>query len=89
MLNYIEKIDRDRDSILSKDLFDPLKIRAKIIIGRNGDKEYQDTLRTLNSHLNRVEIITFDQLLNTAERVINIFEKIESKEDKSDDDLPF
>lgn len=89
VLNYIEKIDRDRDSILSKDLFDPLKIRAKIIIGRNGDKEYQDTLRTLNSHLNRVEIITFDQLLNTAERVINIFEKIESKEDKSDDDLPF
>ena len=73
VLNYIEKIDRERDSIISKDDCDPLKIRAKIIIGRDGEKTQQDALRSLNSHLHRIEIITFDQLLRIAERVLNIF----------------
>ncbi len=91
VLNYIEKIDRDRDSIISKDNCDPLKIRAKIIIGRDGEKAQQDALRSLNSHLHRIEIITFDQLLRIAERVLNIFEKenIQPVEKVEDDDLPF
>lgn len=91
VLNYIEKIDRERDSIISKDDCDPLKIRAKIIIGRDGEKTQQDALRSLNSHLHRIEIITFDQLLRIAERVLNIFEKdnINSVEEIEEDDLPF
>lgn len=91
VLNYIEKIDRDRDSIISKDNCDPLKIRAKIIIGRDGEKAQQEALRSLNSHLHRIEIITFDQLLRIAERVLNMFEKdnIILADEIKDDDLPF
>jgi len=89
--HYIEEIERNRDLIISKDSCDPLKIRAKIIIGRDGDEKQQEALRNLNSHLYRIEIITFDQLGRIASRVINMFEK--TKEEKSDenfyDDLPF
>jgi len=89
VLNYIEQIDRDRDSIISKDSCDPLKVRAKIIIGRDGTKEHQDALRSLNSNLHRIEIITFDQLLRIAERVLNIFEKNNKEEEIEEDGLPF
>jgi len=91
VLNYIEGIDRNRDSIISKDNYDTLKIRAKIIIGRDGDKAQQDALRSLNAHLHRIEIITFDQLLRIAERVLNIFEKgnVMKEEENEDNDLPF
>jgi hypothetical protein len=91
VIKYIENIDRDRDSIKSKDNYDPLKIRAKIIFGRDDSGECQDALRLLNSHLHRVEIITFDQLMKIAERVLNVFGKnaSTSEMDSSEDDLPF
>lgn len=91
VFHYIEEIDRNRDTIISKDNYDTLKIRAKIIIGRDGEKNIQNSLRALNSHLNRIEILTFDQLLKIAERVIALFESegIEIGEEIENDDLPF
>jgi hypothetical protein len=74
LMRYIEEIERNRDSILSKDQYDTLKIRARIIIGRDGEKCHQIALRNLNAHLYRIEVITFDQLLRIAERVLNVFE---------------
>jgi hypothetical protein len=69
----MEEIERDRDSIISKDGCDPLKIRSKIIIGRDVDETQVAALRNLNGHLHRIEILTFDQLLKTADRVLSIF----------------
>ena len=74
--NYIEEIERNRDSIITKDNCDTLKIRAKIIIGRDGNKQQQEALRNLNSHLYRIEIITFDQLAKIANRVISLLSTI-------------
>jgi len=89
---YIEEVERNRDSIIAVDGSDPLKIRARIIIGRDGNKEQQKALRNFNAHLHRIEIITYDQLIKIAERVLNMFgvesEKIKS-EDGFDDDIPF
>lgn len=83
-MRYIEEIERARESILSKDKLDTLKIRARIIIGRDSEDARQIAPRNFNSHLYRIEIITFDQLLRIAARVLSVF-KDESKEAEATD----
>ncbi|MDH3975447.1 MAG: DUF4263 domain-containing protein [Deltaproteobacteria bacterium] len=93
---YIEEVERNRDSIIATDKLDPLKIRARIFIGRDGDENQQAALRTLNSHLHRVEVMTFDQLIRVAQRTLDIFQN-EMKTDKEvtedtcsdEEDFPF
>ena len=93
VIRYIDEVDRNRNSIIAVDKVDPSKIRARIIIGRDGTEEQQAALRNFNAHLYRIEIITFDQLLKIAERVLAMFRNdrpAESPVDPSyDDDIPF
>lgn len=72
---YIEELDRCRDAILAKDGEDTCKIRAKIIIGREGDADQLQALRRFNGHLHRIEVMTFDQLLKIAENVLGYISK--------------
>lgn len=72
--HYLEQLDADRLSIIARDNEDPLKVRAKIIIGRSGDPGQEKSLRLFNGHLHRVEIITFDQLLRIANNVLRYLE---------------
>lgn len=74
VMRYIEEVERSRDSILAKDNVDTLKIRARIIVGRTGDAQQVAALRNLNSHLYRIEVLTFDQLLRIASRVLQVFQ---------------
>lgn len=71
---YIEKLDADRNSILANDREDTCKIRAKIIIGRDGDENQQQTLHRFNGHSFRIEVLTFDQLLKIAQSVLSYLE---------------
>lgn len=91
VMRYIEEIERSRDTIISKDKSDPLKIRARIIIGRDGNEEHVKALRNFNHHLHGIEIITFDQLLRIANKVLSVFEKNDNVQEKNEvvDDLPF
>ena len=89
VMRYIEQVERDRDRILAQDRQDPLKIRARIIVGRDGNEGHQTALRNLNAHLNRIEVLTFDQLLRIANRVLNIFEDQRRDYYRPVDDLPF
>jgi hypothetical protein len=100
VMRYIEEIERDRNSIISRDGVDPLKVRARIIIGRNGDDDHQKALHNLNAHLIQIEVITFDQLVSIGERVLSVFEDTLSNHEEdeetdypyyenSDDDIPF
>lgn len=104
VMRYIEEIERDRNSIIAHDGYDPLKVRARIIIGQNGSTEEQKALRNFNAHLTQIEIITFDQLINIGKRVLDVFkdtlernEQIDDNGDNSDypyvelteDDIPF
>ncbi len=94
VLLYIEEVERNRDSIIASDRLDPFKIRAKIIIGRDHAEPEQLALRSYNSHLNRVEVLTFDQLLRIGKRTIDIFEAVVSEaqqtsDDEFRDDIPF
>jgi hypothetical protein len=70
VINYLEALDADRHRIRSIDEEDTNKIRAKLIIGRDRDKKQIEALRNLNSHIYRIEILTYDQLLRIANRVV-------------------
>lgn len=87
VIRYIEEVERTRDSILAKDGCDTLKIRARIIIGRDGNEEHQNALRNFNAHLHRIEIYTFDQLLRVGKRVLDIFQE-QISQDGGDDEVP-
>lgn len=90
VMRYIEEVERNRDSILTKDDADTLKIRARAIVGRDHPGGESAALRNLNSHLHRIEVITFDQLVRIAERVLNIFAGAKQEEgDDFDGDIPF
>ena len=94
VLRYIDEVERNRNSIIASDKLDPFKIRAKIIIGRDQDESGQAALRSYNAHLNRIEVLTFDQLLRIGKRTIEIFEsvvedEIETTGSEWDDDIPF
>jgi hypothetical protein len=71
---YVERLDADRNAILANDGEDTSKIRAKVIIGRDGDRLQQQALRRFNGHLHRIEVLTFDQLLRIAQNVLNYLE---------------
>jgi hypothetical protein len=88
---YIEEVERNRDSILVTDGVGILKIRARVIVGRDGSAGHQAALRNLNAHLYRIEIITYDQLIKIAERVLSVFDpqpEIEEEEGGGLKDIP-
>ncbi|MFH1633122.1 MAG: Shedu anti-phage system protein SduA domain-containing protein [Chloroflexota bacterium] len=94
VMRYIEEVERNRDSIVARDGYDPLKIRARIILGRDHDEMHQKALHNLNAHLIQIEIVTFDQLVKIGERVLGVFkDTLESygneDEDIIDDDYPY
>ena len=96
VMRYIEEVERQRDHILASDNDDTLKIRARIIIGRDGDVAHQRALHNLNAHLHRIEILTFDQLLRIGKRILDLFQTEMDTADNSrladtlgEDDVPF
>lgn len=74
VIRYIAELERNRDSILSKDKCDTLKIRARVIVGRDGGAAHQEGLRNFNAHLHGIEVVTYDQLVRIAARVLDVFE---------------
>ncbi|HEX6939498.1 MAG TPA: Shedu anti-phage system protein SduA domain-containing protein [Longimicrobiales bacterium] len=102
VMRYIDEVDRYRNVIIAKDKEDPLKIRARLILGKDGGGDQQAALRNFNSHLIRIEVLTFDQLARIAKRVLAVFEEEldnipgdggvpagDPFADDDDDDLPF
>jgi Domain of unknown function (DUF4263) len=68
VIDYIDEVENDKYRIYFKEKEDVGKIRAKIIIGRDGDEEQKRSLRNLNSALHGIEILTYDQLLRIAKK---------------------
>jgi hypothetical protein len=96
VVKYLDEIDATRDTIERrgrKDEERTNKLRAKIIIGLDHDQEQVDALRLFNSHLHRIEILTFDQLRRTAERVrdhlIDILEPVRNPSPEFLIEVPF
>lgn len=75
--NYIAGIEADRYKYDSEErgYLKVEKIRAKIIIGRDSaDPAKQRALRRLNARYNRIEVITYDQLIATARQMLSWLE---------------
>jgi hypothetical protein len=62
----------------SEDGLDVLKPRAKIVIGRSSqfrDAKEKVALRTLNDTLHNIEVITYDEIVARAHRIVTSYDK--------------
>ncbi len=69
--NYLRELEEERANIKLKLGIECRRISATVVIGHishaSHSAQLYETLRTYNSHLSRVEVITYDQLIaNTA-----------------------
>ncbi len=66
------------------------KVRGKVIIGRSNKHSAEEimALRRLNARLHGIEVITFDQLIGNAERMLKILGDQRDASDPSDETLP-
>lgn len=71
--NYLRSLDEEAHTIKSKLKFEAHRVFATVVIGHiNHNVEEMDeddfyrALRTYNSHLTRVQVITYDQLIDNA-----------------------
>jgi hypothetical protein len=101
--NYLRSLDEDRSNVLLKYKIECRRAFATVVIGNtrfSGEadpSQVSEALRCYNSHLSRVEVITFDQLLASAERALRFVEPIAVSQElpREDpwttlhDDIPF
>jgi hypothetical protein len=77
--NYLRAFDEQRAEILATLRLECRRAYATVVIGHpmhNGEAEVseqqvRETIRTYGSHLNRIEIMTYEDLLNGAEQSIS------------------
>ncbi|MER0446355.1 Shedu anti-phage system protein SduA domain-containing protein [Streptomyces sp. Edi4] len=75
--NYLRAMDEHRSSILAEYGVDTRRASATVVIGHpryvTGDvtsRELAETLRTYNAHQTRIEVITYETLLDSASRML-------------------
>ncbi|MEU8441277.1 Shedu anti-phage system protein SduA domain-containing protein [Streptomyces microflavus] len=75
--NYLRTMDESREAILADHGVDTRRASATIVIGHprfvSGGitpKEIAETLRTYNTHAARIEVITYETLLESAARML-------------------
>ncbi|MBU8550885.1 DUF4263 domain-containing protein [Streptomyces sp. Babs14] len=75
--NYLRTMDENRPSILAEHGVDTRRASATVVIGHpryvTGDvtsQEIAETLRTYNTHQARIEVITYEALLDSASRML-------------------
>ncbi len=73
---YMQRVDENRTHLKYNEHMPFLKPRARIIIGRSNDWEddKKDALRTLNASLHYIEVLTYDNVLAMAQRMIDQYE---------------
>lgn len=74
--HYLSEIEKSQTYIFERYGVNPYKLKAKILIGYLDDEEVdlakkRQSLRMYNSHLHRIEVVTYDQLATIAQNVID------------------
>lgn len=75
-VNYLVGLDEYRTAIWEEFGIETRRASATVLIGHPaiqpevGEEEISDALRRLNSHVNRVEVMTYKELIDNAERVM-------------------
>lgn len=77
-MNYLTLLDEQRTALLHEFGIDTRRASATVVVGHPDFQddltgaEIHETLRIFTSHLSRVEVITYQQLLDRAERVLDL-----------------
>lgn len=90
-MNYIRSLDEKRADILADFGIDCRRASATVVLGhpryiRASPTPVQlaDALRTYNSHLSRIEVITYEELTKTAERFLQLGrEQVQEDDDET------
>ncbi len=78
-INYLRELDEKRAQILVDLEIDCRRASMTVVIGNASfsssgapREKVDETIRSLNSHLTRISIITYDRLIENAQRTINL-----------------
>lgn len=75
-INYLTGLDEDRHRIMREHGIETRRAGALVLIGHPGlqpevpEQEVNEALRTLNTHVARVEVLTYKELVDNAERSV-------------------
>ncbi len=74
-MNYLRSLDEERNTIIARFKIDPRRASATVVVGHPAfipftGEEITDALRTYNSHLSRIEIIHYAELIDSAARAL-------------------
>jgi len=78
VIEYLEEYELDKTNVFWKKGILIHKPKATIVIGRSDEKERR-ALKTLNSYLNNIEIITYDDIVGKATNFIKLIENRNNK----------
>lgn len=80
-VNYLVRLDENRQQILDEFGIETRRASAVVLIGHPGvqpdvpEREINEAFRTFNTHINRVEVITYKELIDNASRSLGeVFE---------------
>ena len=89
--DYLARIDKQWPTIREeyKDL-GLENVRGKVVIGQSNKSEEKErvALRRLNARLSRIEVITYDQLIATAQRMLDVLGKQRATDDSAPNPTP-
>jgi len=83
--NYIHESERLQDYIENEQGVQVLKPRGTIIIGADLSQEQRNGLRVIESHLTRVNIVTFSDLLERGRQMEEFYREGGTVSEETDD----
>ncbi|MET7669563.1 Shedu anti-phage system protein SduA domain-containing protein [Micromonospora luteifusca] len=92
VMNYLLALDEDRPRILDRHGVDARRAAATVVLGHPrfqpdvDEAEMNEVLRTYSSHLARVEVITYKQLLDGASNALGLAQADASRRIHNSDD---
>lgn len=93
--NYLRSLDSEVYTIASKLKADASRAFATVVIGDRQhnkleltDEDFNIALRTYNSHLSRIQVITYDQLVTNAMNAMQIMFGVDNEQPESETTEP-
>lgn len=95
--NYLRSLDETRDRVQTEFGINARRVHATVVIGHvDHDKDpmphekVYETLRTYNSYMSRIAVMTYDQLVTNARNALEMLGHVpEVEDDQAEDDEPF
>lgn len=96
--NYLRSLDEDRHRIKSEFGIDPRRLHATVVIGHIDQEKspipietIYETIRTHNSHMTRITVMTYDQLVVHARNALEMLGAVDNPEqaDSQADDASY